>query len=238
MKPFLACVTLVLSTVPASAHFIWLIAPESRDAQGPVMVFSDSPTPDENVAVSKIAKTKLFALAGKGDMVQVKTVEDKKAYKISHSGEGLVMIAGTCTYGVVSKGKSKPFLLIYHPKTVLRKGFVREKATWVFSPSSRLPLEFVPLEKKTAYKVYWHGKSAANIEVVLLAPGVAKPVESKTDADGEVAVPEPKSGGVYGMRARFVEAKAGELDGKRYEEVRHYATFTFHVPERFLKKNQ
>ena len=52
--------------------------------------------------------------------------------------------------------------------------------------------------------------------------------ERKTDAAGEFEL-EPKAGGLFGVRAKYVEAKAGEHDGKKYKEVRHYATFTFHV---------
>jgi hypothetical protein len=114
MKPVLAFVVLVALGVPASGHFIWLIPPEDRNAAGPVMVFSDSPAPDENVPITKIAKTPLFGVAGKGDAIQVKMTEDKTAYNVSHTGEGMVMIAGTCQYGVVAKGKGKPFLLRYY----------------------------------------------------------------------------------------------------------------------------
>jgi hypothetical protein len=40
------------------------------------------------------------------------------------------------------------------------------------------------------------------------------------------------------MRALYVENRAGELEGKKYEEIRHYATFTFHVPERFVRQKE
>src|SRR5262249_9389231 len=37
--------------------------------------------------------------------------------------------------------------------------------------------------------------------------------------------------GSYGLRVRHVEAREGELDGKKYKEVRHYATLVFEVEE-------
>ena len=44
-----------------------------------------------------------------------------------------------------------------------------------------------------------------------------------------VALARPKSPGVYAIRARHVEAKAGEQGGKKYKEVRYYSTLTFPV---------
>ena len=60
-------------------------------------------------------------------------------------------------------------------------------------------------------------------------PGKDKPVELKTDKEGLFAMERPVKSGIYGIRARYVEKKDGELDGKKYKEVRHYATFTFPI---------
>jgi hypothetical protein len=237
MKPVAALLALVVVAIPARGHFIWLVAPADQDAEGPLMVFSDSLLPDKSVPITKIAQTKLFGVAGKGALVPIKTTQKKDAYQVSHDATGIVMIAGTCRYGVVAKGKGQPYLLMYYPKTAVRKGPDMDRATWMFAASpGRLPVEFVPLEKKPAFTVYWKGKPAANIDVVLLVPGEEKHIELKTDSQGEFALPSPKTEGVIGMRASMVENKAGKWEGKTYAEIRHYATFTFHVPKRFLDK--
>ena len=52
-----------------------------------------------------------------------------------------------------------------------------------------------------------------------------KHTQRKTDKDGMAAIEAPKAGGLYGVRVRHIEPKEGEHDGKKYKEVRHYATF-------------
>lgn len=237
MKPLLSLSVLIVATVPLRAHFIWLIPDDDRSTGAFQMVFSDELGPDDQVPITKIARTELFARAGgKGERVKVNVVEAKHAYKVTHDGTGLVMVAGTCRYGVVAKGKGKPFLLEYHPKAYTRKGIVKDRAGWLMEAHPELPLEFVPVDgKKPQAKVLWRGKPAAKIEVVLYVPGLKESIIRTTGDDGMIELAEPKAGGVYGMRARFVEAKSGELDGKKYEEIRHYATFTFYIPARFVK---
>jgi hypothetical protein len=62
-------------------------------------------------------------------------------------------------------------------------------------------------------------------------PGLEKPVEGKTGSDGtfSLAAPDAPRSGVIAIRASHVEEKAGELDGKKYKSVKHYATFTVNL---------
>jgi hypothetical protein len=100
-----------------------------------------------------------------------------------------------------------------------------------FRAWDRLPLEVVAAEGN-AVRVLWHGKPLAGAEVAVLGPGKEKAVEGKTDEDGRFRLGDaPPGPGVYGVRARHVEDKSGEHEGKKYTSVRHYATFTFAVPE-------
>jgi uncharacterized GH25 family protein len=230
MRTTLALCLLLTAAAPARAHFIWLV-PES-DKGAALMVFSDTLEPDANVPVKKIAHTKLFARGGvKGEALSVQVDEVKDAFRASVAKpvEGPLMIAGVCEYGVVSKGKDEPYLLMYYPKTILWPSPTKERPEWMFDGTDRLPLEIVPVfgGKQRRAKVLWHGKPAADVEVVLSVPGAKEPVELKTDQEGLFEAPEPMAAGVYAGRARFVEAKGGELGGKKYKEVRHYATMTF-----------
>src|SRR5581483_7013956 len=94
-------------------------------------------------------------------------------------------------------------------------------------PWDKLPLEILPVLKSVDQQrcvVLWQGKPLADAEVTLYVPGTDKPVEKKTDDKGQFTLDKPTKSGVYGLRARHVEKKEGELDGKKYKEVRHYAT--------------
>ena len=67
----------------------------------------------------------------------------------------------------------------------------------------------------------------ADADVTVVKPDVSK-VKAKTGPNG---LTEAIDGtGRFGAWARYFEAKAGELDGKKYEEVRHYPTLVADVP--------
>src|SRR5436853_197943 len=58
----------------------------------------------------------------------------------------------------------------------------------------------------------------------------AEPQKRTADKDGTFGHP-PVKGGLCGVRARHVEAKQGELDGKKYKEIRHYSTLVIQVAD-------
>lgn len=236
MKCLIAVVAFACAAASARAHFIWLLPVDDRNAEEILMVFSDALAPDDSVPITKIAQTKLFGRAPNGDPFPVRMIQAKDAYRVTLAKDGLLLVAGTCNYGVIDK-KGESFLLMYHPKTMQKKGFAKQPPDWLFKGTSDLPLEFVAADGgKPVYKVLWRSKPRADVEVVLQVPGLDKTIERKTDANGQFELAEPKLGGIYGMRAKFVERKEGELDGKKYREIRHYATFTFYVPQRFVDK--
>ena len=86
----------------------------------------------------------------------------------------------------------------------------------------RLPLE-IARAGRTRYLVLWQGKPLADAEVVIAKPGKEQPETMKSDKDGgfDLIAETP---GTYGIRARHIEKKEGEHDGKKYTEVRHYTT--------------
>jgi uncharacterized GH25 family protein len=228
MRLTLACCVLLTITTSVRAHFIWLV-PEP-DKGTALMIFSDTLEPDANVPVKKIAHTKLFARGGdKGAAIELRVDEGKDAFHVSvpKTQDGSALIAGVCEYGVVSKSKDGPYLVMYYPKTVLLPGPLTDQQSWLLQRTETLPLEIVPiLGKQPKGKVLWHGKPVAGTEVVLLPSGVKDPIELKTDDNGQFDFAAPKASGVYGARARYIEPREGELGGKKFKEVRHYATIT------------
>jgi hypothetical protein len=229
-----ACLLLVLAGF-SRAHFIWL-TPE-KDKNTALMIFSDSLEPDVKVPITKIAQTKLFARVGaKGETAKVNVDEAKNAYRVSLDKDvaGPYMIGGVCQYGVVSKGKNDPYRVVYYPKLVVLGGALKEHPAWLTEGTSALRLEIVAADKKGKARVIWNGKPAADVEVELTVPGIAKTIARKTDADGLFDLTAAAANGVYGIRAAFIEAQEGVLGGKKYTEIRHHATASF---EARLKKD-
>jgi uncharacterized GH25 family protein len=210
MTRLLALPVLLVAALPASAHFIWL-APHQGDVR---MVFSEDTEPDPAVPIAKIAKTEVHIRAGAKPVPAPKTAGEDH-YIIKLPGKGPAEVGAVCEYGVLTKS-GDPFLLCYYAKTLL--GGAEPKGM-------NHPLEIFPAAgKEGTFEVRWQGKPAAGLEVVVDAPEETTK-KLKTDAQGRITVPTPKSGTLL-IRAKHVEAKAGARGEEQFKEVRHYATLT------------
>jgi hypothetical protein len=203
---------------PGSAHFPFLVPDGPNKGKA---VFSDTLKPDSQVPVDRIANTKLSLLAD-GKATDLTWTLDKTAncYTFEAPGSGARVVLGTTDYGVLQRGDSKPFLLHYYPKAVFGDLPAPEKAT----AGDKVPLELVPVADggKLRFKALTAGKPLAKAEVNVLVPGEAK---SKIVATDEAGLTPPfDKPGQYGVHVRFTEEKTGEEGGKKYQEVRHYAT--------------
>jgi hypothetical protein len=201
-----------------SAHFPFLVP--DGESKGKA-VFSDSLKPDKDVPIDRIANTKLVVLAA-GKATDLAWTLDKTAncYTFEVPGSGPRIVVGTTDYGVLQRGESKPFLLHYYPKAIFGDLPAAEKA----SAGDRVPLELVPVAEggKLRFKAVAGGKLLVKTEVTVLIPGEEKGKVVTTDDAGLTPAFDKK--GTYGAQVRQVEAKSGEQGGKKYEEVRRYAT--------------
>jgi uncharacterized GH25 family protein len=206
----------------AGAHFVFVLP--DADGQGARVVFSDELAPDENVDVAKIAGTTLTARDGSGKDHPLKLVKLEHAYQVKLPGKGPWMISGTTEYGVLAKGPAKPFLLRYHPRALVGT------TAYVGAKPGAAALEVVPSAAAGGmrFQVLAAGKPAAGVEVTVLLPG--KDESQKVKTDGAGFTPAFKQTGRFGLWARHVAAKSGSQDGKKYEEVRDYATLVLDVP--------
>jgi hypothetical protein len=131
-------------------------------------------------------------------------------------------VYGSVTYGLY--GKDKPGLLVYHPKAVLG-GATGKDAT----AGEKAVAEVVPVAdgKKVKFQFLVGGKPAAEAEGNVTLPG-GKKEKVKTDKDGFTAAFD--AAGRYAVYLKHTEAKAGEHDGQKYEQVMHYATLVADSP--------
>jgi uncharacterized GH25 family protein len=216
----IASIVAIVFVSAATAHFVYVVP--SKDAKGVQVVFSDSLDPDENVAIDKVKSLKMTARSadGKESAVEHKVAEHALVATVPAQTR---VVYGSVTYGLLTRKDVKPALLIYHPKAILsaceaKTATVGEKAA----------IEIVPVIEagKTAFLVLVAGKPVADVELSVLLPDGSK-AKLKTDAKGQTEA--TKATGRHAIWARHTEAKAGEIDGKKYEEVRHYATLVIDV---------
>jgi uncharacterized GH25 family protein len=219
---------------PVRAHFIWLLPPQAADKTPAArMIFSENTHPDRPALLKKIASTEMIVRDSDEKTTSLKKELDKETWRAILPAKGFQEIAAVCRYGVVSHGGSEPFLLNYYAKSFIGIDDWGHPPALFAKPWDILPLEVVPiLPKKTLpqLRVLWQGKPLANAKVVMQVPGDEKAVEAQTDKEGVFPLVEPTKGGLYGIRVGHVENRKGELDGKKYQEVRHYTTLVLAIP--------
>jgi uncharacterized GH25 family protein len=217
----LAAAAAVLAAAGASAHFVFVVP--AADGAAAAVVFSDSLDPDDGVEIGKIAGLKLTVRDAAGKDAPLAHTTGKDALNVALPGAGPRVVFGGIVYGVSQRGDAKPFLLTYHPKAVV--GGAGEAAATLGAAS---PAELVPVAAggKVRFKLLAAGKPVADAEVNLLKPDGSK---AKVKTDGQGLTPAVDGVGRYGAWARVAAAEAGEHGGKKYDEVRRYATLVVDV---------
>ncbi|HVK14766.1 MAG TPA: DUF4198 domain-containing protein [Gemmataceae bacterium] len=218
MKRFLlAAVVGLAAAAAARAHFVYLLVhPDGSKVQ---VVLSDELAVDDAIDSAKFAATKLYFRGADGKDVAVPVTTDKHHLDAKVPGPGLLY--GTTDYGVLQKGDAKPFALKYHSKAVVGPAGAS-------TVGDAVPIEIVPVVEASQVKFRVLAKKAgvADVEVSVILPGDKKE-KVKTDKDGYTKA--FAGAGRYGAWARHVETSAGEAGGKKFDEVRHYATVVVDV---------
>jgi hypothetical protein len=210
-------------TTPVVAHFIFVVPqPGGKMVQ---VVFSDDLEPDEGVAIDSIAKLALVARDDAGKEASLKTTLGKHQLTATPPAGSRVLF-GSFTYGVMQKGTTPPYQLRYHPKTLLGDPFAKTPIV-----GDRLPIEVIPVGKAGAvrFRVLAKGKPLAGAELNVLVP---KGDKQKVSADAEGLSPTFTAKGRYGVWTKHFEKAAGEYEGKKFEEIRHYGTLVVDVGEK------
>ncbi len=215
----LSAVVVTFTVAAASAHMVMVVP--AKDAKTVTVVFSDDLEPDENVPIEKIAGLKLHAFAG-GKVSAVEHKADKHSLSATLPADAKVVF-GSVTYGLYGKGE-KPALLVYHPKAVLG-GATGKDAT----AGDKAVAEIVPVADggRVKFQFLVGGKPTADAEGSVTLPD-GKKEKVKTDKDGFTASFD--AAGRYAASLKHLETKAGEHDGKKYEQVTHYATLVADAP--------
>lgn len=210
-----------LAPLAAFAHFVFIV-PEPGGASAK-MIISETLQPDEGVdgKLLKSAKLMLRGADGKDHEIAVTAGTMFHTLALTGGNSGGV-VHGAVEMGVMQLGRApKPFLLTYYPKTIIGDAFAAKAV-------GGKPVELIPV--RTAGSFVFHavanGKPLEGAEVTVILPsGSEKKV--KTDAAGNTE--SFAATGRYGAWTRFFEPGSGEREGKKYDELRHYATLVFDV---------
>ncbi len=226
-----ACLALLLGcTAPAHAHFPWLaLSPEERPTEVK-LYFGEEAAPDDPELLDNIKASEVFAVGGfRGEPKPISFKKGEWALEgTMPEGQSSSTVVLRLTYGVISR-EEEPFLLKYYAKAYPSA----LPGSWrAVEKPDLLPMEVTPRQDGDAviFQVTMDGKPAADAQVVIAGPGLSEEVEGTTNEMGEFSTELPEAG-QYSIRARVMEEKAGEHEGKAYNDVRHYSTLTLnYVP--------
>jgi hypothetical protein len=223
----LTSLSLAMSAPSARAHFLFArILPPAEGGRFVEVYFSELAEAGDPRFIAKVAHTQLWlqAAPGKLEPLMLHKADDRLRGYLPANGS--IMVVGVCPYGVLGRDKQTPFLLRHFPKALAGRP----------EELNRLPV---------------HGKLALEVAatfdgdvVHLTALKDGKPVPGAefitvdrklnnekivAGADGK-ATWKPTGRGVYSIYTRDTRKLAGDFNGKKYEEIRDFATVAFTWP--------
>jgi hypothetical protein len=219
-----------LWTLPgtARAHFLFVrILPPAEGGRAAEVYFSELAEAGDPRFLGKVARgTELWVqkTPGQFDALEFHKAPDRLRAWVPESGS--VVVVGRCTYGVIARTGQTPFLLRHCPKALAGSPAELNR----MRPYGKLPLEVVATFEGdgvclTALK---DGKPVPGATFVTIDAKLVN-VNLTADAAGR-ATWKPPATGVYSVYTRDTRKEAGEAGGKKYQEIRDFATVAFTWP--------
>jgi hypothetical protein len=212
---------------PAQAHFLFIrILPPAEGGRAAEVYFSELAEAGDPRFLDKIASTELWLqkTPGRFDALKVHKAADRLRAWVPESGS--MVVVGRCVYGVLARPKQTPFLLRHFPKALAGSPGELNR----LRPHGGLPLEMVATLDEDGLRLMAlkDGKPVPRAEFITIDADLAN-VKLTADEAGR-ALWKPPSGGVYAVYTRDTRKKSGEAGGKKYEEIRDFATVAFTWP--------
>lgn len=216
----------------AAAHFIWLVPAVDKAGQSGETLeihFGESAAPDDPDLLDLLAPLQLWAIgeAGQAEPLKPSRSGDSLALKLPPDANQKLFVAAQ-DFGVRDKGNTA-YRLMYYAKA----GPALHSPLWQqIDARSKLALDMTPqaVGNQVELTVTFNGSPAAGAAVKILGPDDSdgEDFEGMTDANGQYtfSLTEP---GCYSIRARHIEAVAGQVGDAQYDETRHYVTLALNA---------
>ena len=221
------CVVMAMAVCQsnASAHFLFIRVGEHAEAgRAAEVFFSERAAAGDPRYVEKVAGTRLWMQQKPGEFVELKTQRGTDRLRALLPSAGAVSVMGICEYGILVR--EVPFLLRYYPKAI--SGSIADVNQFKPNPDSALEIQATMGPQSVTLVLLDHGKPVPNAVFTTVDDDLVNE-ELKTDGNGQVTWSPPKSGH-YCIYTKVVRKEAGELNGKKYTEIREFPTLDFAWP--------
>lgn len=216
----------VLQPLVAQAHFLWLVRTNDGGKSQLHMYFGELAEADDPDLLDRVSHAKVRQVAPGGKLKELELVKGSDSLVAQlgdHAKSSMFVVAHDL--GVMTRGDDT-FRLRYYGKTGPVLG---DKAWKAIDCGKQLALDLVPqrVEDRVQITVRWNGTPVVGAEVKAYGPGM-EDFEATSDENG-LASFSIGDEGLYSIRARHVEDKAGSSNGNQYTQTRHYSTLALTV---------
>jgi uncharacterized protein DUF3386 len=216
-----------LQASPAHAHFLFIrILPPAEGGRAAEVYFSELAEAGDPRFVNKIAKTELWLQQTPGRFAALKVHKAPDRLRAWLPEEDAMVVVGRCVYGVLARPKQTPFLLRHFPKALDGPAAELNK----MQADGKLPLEIVAAfeDGGVCFTALKDGKPVPKAQFTTVDASLAN-VQLAADENGR-ATWRPPAVGVYSVYTRDTRKEPGEENGKKYDEIRDFATVVFTWP--------
>jgi hypothetical protein len=216
-----------LGAAEARAHFLFIhIGPPAEAGRVAEVYFSELAEAGDPRFIEKVAHTQLWLQDAPGNFQPLKVHKAADRLRAFVPVSGSLAVVGVCEYGVLGRPKQTPFLLRHYPKAVAGD----PKDLNLLRPRPEIPLEVVATfeGEQIIFTALREGKPLPGAVFITVDTNLAN--EKLTAGSDGRATWKPPAPGKYSVYTRYDSKAAGELRGKKYEEVREFATLAFTWP--------
>jgi hypothetical protein len=230
MTPRFILPTLLLGTLLAGnsqAHFLFVrILPPAEGGRAAEVYFSELAEAGDPRFIEKIANTQLWLQKTPGTFEPLAVHKAHDRLRAWLPAAGSVVVVGRCQYGVLARPMQTPFLLRHFPKAVAGNPDELNR----LRPHGKLPFEIALTSDQDGlqFVALKDGKPVPGAEFVTVDARLTN-TKLTAGSDGK-ATWKPAQPGVYSVYTRDTRKKSGAVDGKKYEEIRDFATVAFTWP--------
>lgn len=217
----------LMAVAPARAHFLFIrILPPAEGGRAAEVYFSELAQAGDPRFIAKIAHSELWLQKPPGSFAALKIHKASDRLRAWVPESGSLVVVGRCEYGVLARPRQTPFLLRYFPKAAAGSAAELNK----MQAHGKLPLEIVVSFAGDSLNLVAlkDGKPVPRAEFVTVDANLVN--DKLTANEAGQAKWKPPAAGVYSIYTRDTRKESGEAKGKKYEEIRDFATVAFSWP--------
>lgn len=218
---------MILAGADAQAHFLFVrILPAAEAGRAAEVYFSELAEAGDPRFIDKIAHTQLWMQTTPGQFQPVKVRKANDRLRAFLPGTGSVGVVGVCEYGVLARPNAVPFLLRHYPKAIAGNANDLNRLL----PRKEVPMEIVATieDDRLRLSLLRNGKPAPGAKFTTVDAYLVND-EFVADSDGKASW-KPAESGRYSVYTSQTLKEAGEAGGKKYDEIREFATLAFTWP--------